>query len=108
MLKPGVWDSDLYNQDWKSLEDLKTTLTMTARVMYGNKPIVWILYRHNLKTELSKQVLKNKLIKISSPSFSMTPHFKERVSRYFGKKNKKQTPKKVINTEIRDVILVKY
>lgn len=55
LFKPGVWISDLYNQDWKSLEDLEIILITTTRVMYENKTLAWILYMHNLKIYLLKK-----------------------------------------------------
>lgn len=60
LLKPGVWDSDLYNQDWKSLEVLEIILITTTRVMYENKTLAWIFYMHNLQ----KYLLKKEIFKI--------------------------------------------
>lgn len=78
--------------------------------MYGNKSITLILYVHNLKILPPKLILKMKHLKfaIEENLISILNYdalFQLRTFQIFWGKN---TPKKIINTEIRGVILVIY
>lgn len=47
LLKPEIRDLDLCKSGLTGR--LKMILITTSGVMYGNKPIAWILYMHSLK-----------------------------------------------------------
>lgn len=104
LLKPGVWNSDLYNQDWKSLEDLEIILITTTRIMYENKTLAWILYMHNLKIYLLKR--KHLKFDIEGNLISIIHYgvlFKLKSFRIFWRE-KKSSCKKVINTGMASVV----